>query len=71
MKEDVKAVKAIGEEIGYGHLMSIASSLWRAKMEDEGYPISGAFVPTCMPFLKKTHLKMHEDDAKHYDRYIK
>lgn len=71
MKEDVKRVKAIGEEMGYGHLMSIASSLWRAKMVKEGYPLSGAFVPTCIPFIKKEDLKMHEDSANHYDKYVK
>ena len=33
--------------------MSIASALWRKNLEDSGYPTSGAFVPTCLPFVEK------------------
>lgn len=71
MSYDVKLVKTIGEEIGYGHLMSIASSLWRESMRDKGYPISGVFVPTCISFLKDEYKEMHEDTAKQYDKIIK
>ena len=71
MKEEVKVIKKLGEEMGYGHLMSIASSLWRNKMRDEGYPIVGSFVPTCIPFIEKEHRDMHEDTAEYYDEYVK
>jgi len=71
MKTDVKVIKQIGDQIGYGHLMSIATSLWKANMIEQGYPISGVFVPTCMAFIKDEHKEMHETDVKQYDNYIK
>lgn len=71
MKNDVLIVKELGEQIGYGHLMHIASSLWRESMRKNGYPISGAFVPTCMPFIKDEHVEMHVREANHYDKIIK
>lgn len=71
MRYDVKLVKTIGEEIGYGHLMSIASSLWRESMRKQGYPVVGAFVPTCIPFIKDEDKEMHENSAKQYDKIIK
>jgi hypothetical protein len=71
MNNDVKVVKELGEKIGYGHLMSLASSLWRQSCRENGYPIVGAFVPTCIPFVKDEHKEMHETGVKHYDNYIK
>lgn len=70
MTNDIKSVKEIGEKIGYGHLMSLASSLWRKSLKEQGYPIVGAFVPTCIPFVKKEHMEMHENDAKQYDDIV-
>jgi hypothetical protein len=71
MNNDVKVVKELGEKLGYGHLMSIATSLWKANMIEQGYPTSGIFVPTCMAFIKDEHKEMHETGVKHYDNYIK
>jgi len=71
MKEDVKLVKEIGDIIGYGHLMNIASSLWREMLREKEFPVSGAFLPTCLLFVKDKDKKMHEDDAVHYDNYVK
>lgn len=45
---EVAAVQRLGDQIGYGHLMSLASALWRRKLTKEygdGYRM-GAFVPT-------------------------
>ena len=44
---EYNAVKLVGEKIGYGNLMTIASALWRRSMRDSGYPESGVFVPVC------------------------
>ena len=42
MKE-VAQVHALGEQIGYGHLMCIAHELWARKLEQDGIPRNGAF----------------------------
>ena len=51
------AVKLVGEKIGYGNLMSIAGTLWRRSLRDQGYPESGAFIPTCPSFIDKETFK--------------
>lgn len=53
-EQEIKSVKALGDAIGYGNLMWIASSLWRKSLKDQGYPVNGAFVPTINNFIKKT-----------------
>ena len=45
LKEEMLAVKQIGDNIGYGNLMSWASALWRKKLHELGCPTDGAFVP--------------------------
>lgn len=45
MSGDEYAVQSLGEDIGYGELMSIASRLWREYLKDLGVGESGAFVP--------------------------
>lgn len=40
---DVYAVKRLGDEIGYGHLMAIAHELWARHLEEKGLPREGAF----------------------------
>ncbi|QQO97249.1 hypothetical protein M1M30_gp148 [Maribacter phage Colly_1] len=50
---NIKAVEELGAKIGYGELMSIASGLWRHSLREKGYPVSGAFIPTCPPFVKE------------------
>ncbi len=70
-KNEIKAVKALGEEIGYGQLMILASALWRKSLKDKGYPEVGAFVPTCLPFIgDKEILENTEKENKVYDRLI-
>jgi hypothetical protein len=46
MKSEVQKVKELGEDIGYGHMMYIASALWRKMLKDKwpGTEI-GAFMP--------------------------
>lgn len=56
---EIEQVKLLGEEIGYGNLMTLASALWRKKLKDKNVPVSGAFIPICIieqnmePYLKK------------------
>ena len=43
-KEEILQVKSLGDSIGYGNLMTIASALWRYDLKIKNYPIEGAFV---------------------------
>ena len=68
---EIVAVKDLGEKIGYGHLMVLASALWREKLKPQGIE-SGAFIPTIINFIKddKEIKNMTEMDIKHYDKII-
>lgn len=69
-KLEVEVVKSIGERIGYGHLMTIASALWRKSLKEKDCPISGAFVPTCIDFLEKESRASAESIIRLYDEII-
>ena len=66
----VKEVKELGEKIGYGNLMSIASALWRKTLKDSGTPIVGAFVPTCTLFIKDEYKELTNEGVEIYDDLI-
>ncbi|WP_440110151.1 hypothetical protein [Paenibacillus sp. QZ-Y1] len=59
-KMEIEAVKNLGENIGYGNLMDIASALWGVSLEDKYGVKTGAFVPTALPFIKKKDRKIAE-----------
>lgn len=61
-ERNMKAVEALGEQIGYGNLMSWASALWRRKLKECGLPENGAFVPRCTDKLS--------DDELLYDEWV-
>ena len=54
---EIQLVEELGEQIGYGNLMGIASALWARKLNDYD-PITGistgALVPTRYNFLTDT-----------------
>jgi hypothetical protein len=56
-KEEILAVKQLGEEIGYGNMMSIASAIWSVNLEKQGLPINGAFVPIIDLLVKDEDLE--------------
>ena len=62
MKEEMLKVKELGEEIGYGNLMSFASALWRKELSNMNHPILGAFVP-------RIDENLDQDDV-FYDEYV-
>jgi len=62
MKEEMLKVKELGEEIGYGNLMSFASALWRKELSNMNHPILGAFVP-------RIDENLDQDDVL-YDEYV-
>lgn len=49
---DVYAVKRLGDEIGYGHLMALAHELWARYLEEKGLPRSGAHCAVGYPMIK-------------------
>lgn len=49
---EINAVKELGETIGYGNLMDIASALWALKMSNDGVERI-MHVPTVEPCMKK------------------
>ena len=51
-KDEILAVKALGERIGYGNMMDIASALWSIKLSDDGIERI-MHVPTVEPCMKK------------------
>lgn len=69
--EEIESVRILGEAIGYGNLMVLASALWRKSLSDSGYPTSGAFIPTCITSVNdKEILDTIDKEIKIYDRYI-
>ncbi len=66
LKSEVKAVK----EIGYGHLMALASALWKKSLKEKGYPESGAFVPAILQYVQKEIVEKTEGERKMYDSFI-
>lgn len=69
-KQEIEAVKKLGEKIGYGHLMSVASALWRQKLKETGVPTSVAFVPTIIDFIKKVYKDNTIESISSYDELI-
>ena len=69
MKE-FEAVKELGEKIGYGNMMSIASALWRKSAKEQGHPISGVFIPTCLQFIKDDLQYLGKDSIELYDKMV-
>jgi len=59
-KSEIEQVKELGERIGYGNMMSIASGLWALMLEKQYGITSGAFVPTVTGMMKKIDAKRAE-----------
>lgn len=70
IKKEVLEVKELGDRIGYGHLMTIASALWRKLLKDSGTPETGAFVPTIYPFLNKDGKDNQDKEMLIYDQLV-
>jgi len=56
-KHEVLHIKALGEMIGYGNIMDIASILWAEQLKRDGLPDSGAFYATIISEIKEGRLK--------------
>jgi hypothetical protein len=69
-EQEILAVKLLGEIIGYGNMMSIATALWRKYLRDSGYPQSGAFIGTIYQLLNDDGKEIADKELHHYDREI-
>ena len=56
-KNEILAVKSLGEQIGYGNLMDIASVLWAETLRQNDLPDDAAFYPTIINAMKEGELK--------------
>lgn len=54
---EILHVKALGEMIGYGNIMDIASVLWAEDLKRNGLPDDGAFYSTLLSEIKDGELK--------------
>ena len=70
LKSEIKLVKIIGEQIGYGHMMLLASALWRKSLNERGVPESGAFLPTILTLIKDEEHEMAQRESHFYDKLI-
>ena len=70
LKPEVEMVQQIGELIGYGHMMALASALWRKNLKEIGTPETGAFVPTIIYFIKDEEQEMSKRESVFYDKLI-
>ena len=62
-KEEI--IKQIGDQIGYGELMTIASRLWQQKLIDSGLPNGeGAFIAVCPYQLRKVEYNKRRIENK-------
>ena len=76
MTEDTFAtvtIQRIGEQIGYGHLMHLASALWRRHLRKEYNEklAESAFVPTFKKFVVEDWQENIEKSNKLYDEIVK
>lgn len=61
-KQEVLAVKKLGDEIGYGNLMAIAHELWAKMLEDKYGTREGAFVVVGSSMVKEKYRTIAERD---------
>ena len=54
-KQEVLAVKRLGDEIGYGHLMAIAHELWARLLEEKYGTRHGAHVAVGACMVKEEY----------------
>lgn len=70
---EVNAVKRLGDQIGYGYLMHIASALWRRSLTKEyGEKVAeGAFIPTLKMLVVEDWQENVEKENNLYDGIVK
>ena len=70
MTDDAQQVKELGDKIGYGHMMTLASALWRKSLGQAGIPTDAAFVTTCLPFMNEEDQRNTLLENELYDKLV-
>lgn len=70
-KREIEEVQRLGERIGYGNMMRIASGLWALDLERKYGITSGAFMPTVGGFMKKVEAKKAETERENRKEFFK
>lgn len=68
--DEIRLVKQLGEQVGYGNLMNLASALWAIDLESKDYPVTGAFVPVISPDIKAARRKHYEKEQNQRKREV-
>ena len=63
-KQEVEEVKHLGDKIGYGNMMTIASALWAKMLIDEGGTDDGAFYPTTLSNMEASYLTINSMEER-------
>ena len=63
-----KEVQDLGDKIGYGELMTLASIIWASKLIDKGLPAEGAFYPTWLFNMKDS--KTTKDETEYRKAWV-
>ena len=71
LKHEIEIVKRLGNQIGYGHLMQLASTLWANELEAKGLPRSGAHTPSVFPLMTEEGKQISIDADNLYRTLIK
>lgn len=70
LNKEVNAVKELGESIGYGHLMELASALWRKSLNEDGFPADGAFITSLLIGFKDDWKNNAIETCTMYDNIV-
>ena len=63
-KQEVEEVKRLGDKIGYGNMMTIASALWARMLIDETGTDDGAFYPTTLSNMEASYLTINSMEER-------
>ena len=67
---EIETIKILGEKIGYGNMMGIASALWRENLKQNSCPISGAFIPVLPSDIKSGCKSLYKSENERMDEII-
>lgn len=71
IKQETAVLEMLGDSIGYGHLMALATALWRRKLRSQGLPENAAFIGVCDISIKNDRLKSVMEEVRVYDEIVK
>lgn len=69
LTDEAKLVKELGDRIGYGNMMSIASRLWADFLQSKDFPRSGSFLAVCDFQLRSPEIGRAVEERDRYPIY--